>query len=41
MPGQHASDNILINLDVAGQGDLIGYVLVTEVRVSTFHLEDC
>ena len=41
MPGQHAPYNILINLDVEDQGDLVGYALVTEVRVSAFHLEDC
>ena len=41
MPGQHASDHILISLDVEDQGDLVGYALVTEVRVSAFHLEDC
>ena len=41
MPGQHASDHILINLDVEDQRDLVGYALVTEVRVSAFHLEDC
>ncbi len=40
MSGQHASDHILINLDVEDQGDLVGYALVTEVRVSAFHLED-
>ncbi len=41
IPGQHAPYHILINLDVEDQGDLIGYALVTEVRVSAFHLEDC
>ncbi len=41
MPGQHAPYNILINLDVEDQGNLVGNTLVTEVRVTTFHLEYC
>ncbi len=38
---QHAPHNILINLDVEDWGDLVGDALVTEVRISAFHLEDC
>ena len=40
VPGQYASNHILINLDVENQGDLVGDALVPEFRVSAFHLED-
>ena len=40
MLSQRASDHIPINLDVEDQGDLVGYVLVAEIRVSAFRLED-
>jgi len=39
--GQHAPHHILIYLDIEDYGNLIGNALLTEARVSAFHLDDC
>jgi len=41
MFGQYSPHHILINLDIEDQRDLIGDALVTEVGISSFHLDDC
>ncbi len=40
MPGEHAPHYILINLKFEDQGDLVGDALITEARISAFHLDD-
>lgn len=38
--GQHPPYQALINLEIEDQGNLIGDVPVTEIRVPAFHLDD-